>query len=78
MAAQGRQRPDQVDVDVGETAVGYRYLCWLKVYVSVNLALLTVQAGPGHLSYGLGHLWPAEPGGEEAAGHTHSGMVYSV
>jgi hypothetical protein len=29
VAARGRQRPDQVNVDVGETAVGYRYLCWL-------------------------------------------------
>jgi hypothetical protein len=29
MAAGWRQRADQVDVDVGETAVRNRYLCWL-------------------------------------------------
>jgi hypothetical protein len=29
MAAGGRQRADQVDVDVGEAAVRNRYLCWL-------------------------------------------------
>ena len=29
VAVRGRQWPDQVDVDVGETAVRYRYLCWL-------------------------------------------------
>ncbi len=36
MAARRRQRPDQVHVEVGETAVRYRYLCRLQVYVSVN------------------------------------------
>ncbi len=29
VATRGRQRPDQVYVDVGETAGGYRFLCWL-------------------------------------------------
>jgi hypothetical protein len=43
-----RQLSDQVDVDVDETAVGYRYLCWLKVDVIVNLAALAKHAGPGH------------------------------
>ena len=38
MAAGGRQRADQVDVDVGEMAVRNRYLCWLEVDMFVNLA----------------------------------------
>ncbi len=62
-------------MDVDETAVRYQYLCWLQVDVFVNFAALAVQAGPGHQSYGLGHLWPAEPRGDEAAGRLHSGVV---
>jgi hypothetical protein len=62
-------------MEVGETAVRYRYLCRLQVYVSAPLAL---QAGPGHLCNGLGHLWPAELGGDEAAGRAHSRVVYRV
>jgi hypothetical protein len=67
VAVGGRQRSDQVDVDVGEAAVGDRYLCWLKVDVFVNLAALAKHASPGHKCYGLGHLRPAEPCGDEAA-----------
>jgi hypothetical protein len=78
VAARRRQRPDQVHVEGGETAVGYRYLCRLQVYVSVNFASLALQAGPGHLSNGLGHLWPAEPNRDEAAGRSHSRVVYRV
>jgi hypothetical protein len=63
---------------VGETAVGYRYLCRLQVYVSVNFAPLALQAGPGHLGNGLGHLGPAETPGDEAAGRPHSRVVYRV
>jgi hypothetical protein len=37
VAARRRQRPDQAHVEVGETAVRYRNLCRLQVYVSVNL-----------------------------------------
>ena len=48
MAAGGRQRADQVDVDVAETAVRNRYLCWLEVDVFVNLAALAKKASPGH------------------------------
>jgi hypothetical protein len=48
--------------------VRYWYLCRLQVYVSVNLASLALQAGPGHLGNGLGHLWPAEPGCDEVVG----------
>jgi hypothetical protein len=48
VAVGGRQRSDQVDVDVGEAAVGDRYLCWLKVDVFVNLAALAKHASPGH------------------------------
>jgi hypothetical protein len=29
-------------MDVGKSAVRYRYLCWLEVYMSVNLAPLAV------------------------------------
>jgi hypothetical protein len=29
MASGGLQRPDQVEVDAGETAGSDRYLCWL-------------------------------------------------
>ncbi len=78
MAARRRQRPNQVHVEVGETAVRYRYLCRLKVYVSVNFAPLALQAGPGHLGNGLGHLWPAEPSCDEAAGRPHSRVVFGV
>jgi hypothetical protein len=46
--------------------------------VFVNLAPLAAQAGPGHQSYGLGHLWPAEPRGDEAAGRSHPWVVYSM
>ena len=42
----------------------------------VNLAPLAVQAGPGHQSYGLGHLWPAEPPSDEAAGLPHSSLCW--
>jgi hypothetical protein len=66
VAARRRQRPDQVHMEVGETALRYRYLCRLQVDVSVNFAPLALQADPGHLGNGLGHLWPAEPGGDEA------------
>jgi hypothetical protein len=38
VAAGGRQQADQADMDVGETAVRNRYLCWLEVDVFVNLA----------------------------------------
>ncbi len=65
-------------MEVGETAVRYWYLCRLQVYVSVNFAPLALQAGPGHLGNGLGHLGPAEPGGDEAAGRSHSRVVYRV
>jgi hypothetical protein len=44
-----------------------------SVDVFVNLAPLAVQAGPG-----LGHLWPAEPSSDEAAGMECSGGVWSV
>jgi hypothetical protein len=44
----------------------------------VNLAQLAKQASPGHYCYGLGHLWPAEPSGDEAVGRPHSGVVYGV
>ncbi len=54
------------------------YLCRLQVYVSVNFASLALQARPGHLGNGLGHLWPAEPGGDEVAGSSHSRVVYRV
>jgi hypothetical protein len=46
MAARRRQRPNQVHVEVGETAVRYRNLCRLQVHVSVNFATLALQAGP--------------------------------
>ena len=59
-------------------AVRYWYLCRLQVYVSVNLNPLALQAGPGHLGNGLGHLGPAEPGGDEVAGRLHSRVVYRV
>jgi hypothetical protein len=39
---------------------------------------MAVQAGPGHQSYGLGHLRPAEPRGDEAVGRSHPWVVYSV
>jgi hypothetical protein len=78
VAARRRQRPDLVHMEVGETAVRYWYLCRLQVYVSVNFAPLALQAGPGHLGNGLGHLGPAEPGGDEAAGRSHSRVVYRV
>ena len=65
-------------MEVVETAVRYWYLCRLQVYLSVNFASLALQAGPGHLGNGLGHLWPAEPGGDEAAGRSHSRVVYRV
>jgi hypothetical protein len=68
VAAGRRQRPDQVHP---ETAVRYWYLCRLQVYVSVNFAPLALQAGPGHLG-------PAELGGDEAAGGSHSQVVYRV
>jgi hypothetical protein len=48
VAAGGRQRADQVNVDVGETAVRNWYRCWLEVDVFVNLAALAKQASPGH------------------------------
>ncbi len=44
-----------------------------SVDVLVNLAPLAVQAGPG-----LGHLWPAKPSSDEAAGMECSGGVWSV
>jgi hypothetical protein len=65
-------------MEVGETAVRYWYLCRLQVYVSVNFASLALQAGPGHLGNGLGHLWPAEPSCDEAGGRSHSRVVYRV
>jgi hypothetical protein len=78
VAARRRQRPDQVHIEVAETAVRYWYLCRLQVYLSVNFASLALQAGPGHRGNGLGHLWPEEPGGDEAAGRSHSRVVYRV
>ncbi len=78
MAARRQQWPDQVHVEVGEMAMRYWYLCRLQVYVSVNFASLALQAGPGHLGNGLGHLWPAESSCDEAAGRSHSRVVYRV
>ncbi len=46
--------------------------------MSVNFASLALQAGPGHLGNGLGHLWPAEPSCDEAAGRPHPRVVYRV
>ncbi len=54
-------------MDVGKTAVRHRYLCWLEVEVLVYLAPLTKEAHPGHECDGLGHLGPAEQGGDEAS-----------
>jgi len=48
VAAGGRQRADQVDVDVGKMVVRNWYLCWLEVDVFVNLAALAKKASPGH------------------------------
>jgi hypothetical protein len=44
----------------------------------LNFAPLALQAGPGHLGNGLGHLWPAELSCDEAAGRSHSRVVYRV
>jgi hypothetical protein len=78
VAAGGRQRADQVDVDVGETAVRNRYLCWLWVDVFANLAALAKQARPGHECYGFGHLGPAELGGDEAVCRPYPGVMNGV
>jgi hypothetical protein len=44
----------------------------------VDLATLAGQAGPSHQSDGLGHLWPAKSGFDEALCSPHSMMMDGV
>ncbi len=75
MAALGWQQADQVDIDVGKTAVRHRHLCWLEVDLFVYLAPLATQARPGHEYGGHDHLGPAEPCGDEALCCPHPGVM---
>jgi hypothetical protein len=46
--------------------------CWLAGAEAVDLAPLAEQAVPSHQSDGLGHLWPAKSGCDEAPCSPHT------
>jgi hypothetical protein len=75
VTARGRKQPNQSTCIRAKTVVQHRYVSWLELNMPMDFVTLAEQAGPSHQSDGLGHLWPAKSGCDEAPCSPHTMMI---
>ncbi len=68
----------QIHVDVAETAGGYRNVLRRYLYVAVDFSSLSEKASLCPVVDVVGQSFPHVPGGNEAAGCTHTWMGRAV